>query len=355
MNFMQDNLYGRSRAELEEVLEPLTGKRYHARQIYQWIHGRGEREFARMTDLSGALRAALTERFRVELPRVELRQPSQDGTVKYLVRLDDGKAVEAVYIPESRRITFCVSSQIGCPLACTFCLTGKMGLVRNLGPGEIAGQVAILAGEHDLPPNSYNLVFMGMGEPMNNYDSVMAAFRILTDPEGFGISPRRVTLSTAGVVPGILRLAAETPRPRLAVSLSATTDTQRDELMPINKAFPLAVLFGALREIPLAHRERVTLEYVLLRGINDSSEDAGRLATLSGSMPVKVNLIPYNEAGVKGYAPPELPVARAFRDLLMARGIRASVRKRRGADISAACGQLAILDPTLLQQPAAIG
>ncbi len=336
---MQENLYGRSRAELEEILGPLTGQRYHARQIYQWIHGRGEREFSRMTDLSGALRRKLAELYRVDLPRVELRQSSQDGTVKYLLRLEDGKAVEAVYIPESRRITFCVSSQIGCPLACTFCLTGKMGLVRNLGPGEIAGQVSILAGEHDLPPNSYNLVFMGMGEPMNNYDNVMAAFRLLTDPEGFGISPKRITLSTAGVVPGIRRLAAESPRPRLAVSLSATT----------------AVLFGALREMPLAHRERVTLEYVLLRGINDSTEDAGRLATLAGSMPVKVNLIPYNEAGVGGYAPPELPAARAFRDFLLARGIRASVRKRRGADIAAACGQLAILDPTMLQQPAAIG
>ncbi len=348
-----ENLYGKDRRGLEKILEPLTGKRFHGRQLYGWMYARGETEFARMTDLPGPLRSALEERCRVALPRVELRQESRDGTVKYLLRLEDGKGVESVFIPEQRRITFCISSQIGCPLACTFCLTGRMGLVRNLAPGEIAGQVAVVAGEHDLPPNSYNLVFMGMGEPMNNYDNVMAAFRILTDPEGFGIAPRHVTLSTAGVVPGIRRLTAEKPRPRLAVSLSATTDALRSELMPINRAFPLPILFEALREVPLAPRERVTLEYVLLRGINDSVDDAVRLARLAGTMPVKVNLIPYNEADVKGYVAPPPRAAQAFRDLLLARGIPASIRKRRGADISAACGQLAILDVETLHRPIA--
>lgn len=342
---MRENLYGRSRDELARLLEPLTVRKFHVRQVQAWIHGRGECDFARMTDLPSALRGALAERFRIDRPRVERRQLSRDGTVKYLFRLEDGQPVEAVYIPEARRITFCISSQIGCPLACTFCLTGRMGLVRNLSPGEIVGQVALLAEEHDLPANSYNLVFMGMGEPLNNYGNVLAAFRILIDADGFGIAPRHITLSTAGVVPGIRRLAAENPRPRLAISLSATTDELRNELMPINRAFPLEVLFGALREIRLAPRERVTLEYVLLRGVNHSTDDALRLAALAGGLPVKVNLIPYNEAAVEGYAAPDVRTARTFRDLLLTRGIRCSIRKRRGADISAACGQLAVFEP----------
>jgi 23S rRNA (adenine2503-C2)-methyltransferase len=341
---MSENLYGKSRSELGEVLRPLSSRPFHAGQLFSWIYARRETDFRRMTDLPGAIRAELTRRFRVAPPEAARRETSRDGTVKYLLRLEDGRTVESVYLPEPRRVTFCISSQIGCPLACTFCLTGKMGLVRNLTAGEIAGQVAVLAEDFGLPANSYNLVLMGMGEPLNNYEGVMAAFRILTDPNGFGIAARHVTLSTAGVIPGILRLAAEPVRPRIAVSLSATTDALRDELMPINRAYPLAALFGALRTMPLAPRERVTLEYVLLRGINDSPEDAARLARLASPLPVKVNLIPYNEAGVDGYAAPPPGGVRAFRDLLLARGIRASVRKRRGADISAACGQLAILE-----------
>jgi 23S rRNA (adenine2503-C2)-methyltransferase len=304
-----------------------------------------------MSNLPLPLRSALSQRYRVGRPEVEARQQSRDGTVKYLLRLEDGKAVEAVAIPEKSRTTFCISSQIGCPLGCTFCLTARMGLVRNLTPGEIAGQAAVLAGEQGLQANEYNLVFMGMGEPMNNYDSVLAAFRILVDPQGLGIAPRHITLSTAGVVPGLRRIAAESPRPRIAVSLSATTDKLRDELMPVNRAYPLAVLFETLRAIPLAPRERITFEYVLLRGINDSLDDAVRLAALAGRMSVKINLIPYNEASVQGYARPAPAAARAFRDLLLARGLRASLRKRRGADISAACGQLAILDEPTLQRP----
>ena len=348
---MHRNLYGSSREDLREILSPLSDKPFQAGQLYRWMHARGERDFERMSNLPRSLRAALSEHYRVGLPEVERRLRSSDGTIKYLLRLDDGKAVESVYIPERERLTFCISSQIGCPLACTFCLTGRMGLVRQLSPGEIAGQVAVLAGDHRLAANEYNLVFMGMGEPLNNYENVLAAFRVLTDPEGFGIAPRHVTLSTAGVVPGLRRLSGESPRPRIAVSLSATTDALRNELMPINKAYPLAALFETLRAIPLAPRERITLEYVLLQGINDSLDDALRLASLAGRLPVKINLIPYNEASVDGYAASAPPAARAFRDLLMNRGLRASIRRRRGADVSAACGQLAILDPNTLQRP----
>jgi 23S rRNA (adenine2503-C2)-methyltransferase len=346
-----ENLYGLDRRALEGLLGPLTGKPFHARQLFEWIYSRGERDFARMSDLPRALRDTLGQRFRATLPQVELKQTARDGTLKYLLRLDDGKAVESVYIPEQRRITFCISSQIGCPLGCAFCLTARMGLVRNLTPGEIAGQAAVLAQEHRLAPNRYNLVFMGMGEPLNNYDNVLGAFRLLTDPHGMGIAPRHITLSTAGVVPGILRLAKESSRPRLAVSLSATTDAQRDVLMPINRAYPLKDLFAALRCVPLAPRERITLEYVLLRGVNDSPEDASRLARLAGGLPLKVNLIPYNDAAVEGYDAPPVAAARAFRDRLLERRIPSSLRRRRGADISAACGQLAILDPATLERP----
>jgi 23S rRNA (adenine2503-C2)-methyltransferase len=348
---MRQNLYGMSPGEIGAILAPLTGRPFHARQLYGWIHARGERDFSRMSNLPRPLRSALAERYRVALPGTETRQKSRDGTVKFLLRLEDGKAVEAVGIPEKGRLTFCISSQIGCALGCTFCLTGKMGLVRNLTPGEILGQVAILAAEHHLSANEYNLVFMGMGEPLHNYDNVLAAFRILSDPEGFAIAPRHITLSTAGVIPGLQRLAEEKSRPRIAVSLSATTDRMRDGLMPVNRAYPLAALFETLRGIPRAPRERITLEYVMLRGINDSVEDAVRLASLAAKLPVKVNLIPYNEASVQGYAPPPVAAEKAFRDLLLARGIRASIRRRRGADISAACGQLAILDERTLQHP----
>ena len=350
-----ENLYGMDRHALEGVVGPLCGKPFHARQLFEWLYSRGERDFTRMSDLPRTLRDSLRSRFRAALPAVELAQTSSDGTIKYLLRLDDGKAVESVFIPEKRRITFCISSQIGCPLGCAFCLTARMGLVRNLSPGEIAGQAAVLAHAHRLPPNAYNLVFMGMGEPLNNYDNVLGAFRLLSDPRGMGIAPRHITLSTAGVVPGILRLAQEPSRPRLAVSLSATTDAQRDALMPINRAYPLRELFAALRRVPLAPRERITLEYVLLRGINDTREDAARLARLASGMPIKINLIPYNDAAVAGYDAPSVPAARAFRDLLLERRISASLRRRRGADISAACGQLAILDSATLEHPPTAG
>lgn len=351
---MSKNLYGKSRQALAEIVSELSDKAFHARQLYSWIYARAETDFSRMSNLPRPLRTALSERYCIALPRVEMRQTSRDGTVKYLLRLEDGKAVEAVYIPEKARITLCISSQIGCPLGCTFCLTAKMGLVRNLTAGEIAGQVAVLAGEHHLAPNGYNLVFMGMGEPLNNYDQVLAAFHLLIDPEALGIAAKHLTLSTAGVVPGIRRLARENPRPRLAVSLSATTDALRNELMPINRAYPLSELFAALREMPLAPREKVTLEYVLLRGMNDRREDAHRLASLAGKLPLKVNLIPYNEAWREGYAATPLESARSFRDALLDRKIPASIRRRRGADISAACGQLAILDPATLEHPISV-
>jgi len=348
---MANNLFGRSRQELAAVVASLGHRPFHARQLFEWIYSQGRTDPSVMSNLPRSLRAALAERYVVAHPRVETRQISRDGTIKYLLRLADGMAVESVFIPEKSRTTLCISSQIGCALGCTFCLTAKMGRVRDLTAGEIAGQVKVLATLHDLNPNSYNLVFMGMGEPLLNYDAVLTAFNLLTDADGFGISWKHITLSTAGVLPGIRRLAGEGARPRLAVSLSATTDAQRNTLMPINRAYPLRDLFQALREFPLKPRERVTIEYVLLLGINDSQEDAHRLAELTGSIPIKINLIPYNETAVEGYAATGLEPARAFRNILLERHLRASIRQRRGADISAACGQLAILDAAMLERP----
>ena len=351
---MSDNLFGKDRRELADLVVSLGHPPFHARQLFAWLYAQRRTEFSAMSNLPRPLRAALAGRYSVSHPNVELRQTSRDGTVKVLLRLSDGMAVESVYIPEKGRTTLCISSQIGCALGCSFCLTAKMGRVRDLSAGEIAGQVAVLASSHRLEPNAYNLVFMGMGEPLLNYDAVLSAFRLLTDPEGFGLSWKHITLSTAGVVPGIRRLAGETSRPRLAVSLSATTDALRNRLMPINRAYPLSELFRALREFPLKPRERVTLEYVLLKGINDTPEDARRLADLAGSIPLKTNLIPYNEAAVEGYAATGAEPAEAFRNILVNRGVRASIRRRRGADISAACGQLAILDPAALARPVSV-
>ena len=335
------NLYGLDITQLGAAIAPFTGPAFHAAQLYHWLYGRQSTDLPSMTDLPSETRVALEQRFRIGWPRIHDVRRSTDGSRKYLLALEDGGTIEAVYIVYGERITLCLSSQIGCPLACRFCLTGTMGLVRNLTPGEIAGQVAALARDTTLDLSRVRLVFMGMGEPLNNYDAVMSAFRLLTDAHGFGIAPRRITLSTAGIIPGIRRLAAEPSRPRLAISLAATRDELRDDLMPINRRYPLADLMQALRDVPLAPRERITFEYCLLRGANDSVADAGRLARLIGRLRAKVNLIPYNEAGVEGFATPDEPEIARFRDALRARGVTTTIRWSKGRDIGAACGQLA--------------
>ncbi len=334
------NLFGLDREALAEILAPFTARAFHASQIYHWMYGRQVADPAAMTDLPAALRTTLAERFRIAWPALLEVRDSADGSRKYLLGLEDGGEIEAVYIVYGSRITLCLSSQIGCPLACRFCLTGTMGLVRNLTPGEIVGQVAAVARDKGFDPRAARIVFMGMGEPLNNYDAVLAAFRIMVDEKGLGIPPRRVTLSTAGLVPGIERLAREAPRPRLAISLAAADDALRDDLMPINRKYDLAQLIGACRTIPLAPREHVTIEYVLLEGRNDRTEDAARLARLLRGLRSKVNVIPYNEAGVAEFRTPSQATAERFRDALKARGITATIRWSKGRDIGAACGQL---------------
>lgn len=334
------NLYGMDRETLAGALAPLTFRPFHADQVYHWLYGRNATDIGAMTDLPAALRSALADRFRVAWPEIADVRLSRDGSKKYVLRLEDGGEIEAVYIVYGSRVTLCLSSQIGCPLACRFCLTGTMGLVRNLAPGEITGQVSVLAHDNGLARNGYRVVLMGMGEPLNNYDAVLRAFRILVDEKGFGLAPRRVTLSTAGVVPGIERLGKETPRPRLAVSLGAARDALRDDLMPINRKYDVKTLMEACRGFPLAPRERVTFEYVLLDGLNDAPADARLLARLIRGVRAKVNLIPYNEAGVPGFRAPAQDRANRFREALLARGVPATIRWSKGRDIGAACGQL---------------
>ena len=330
------------RAEIEAALAALGVPRFHGRQIFHWIHRRGVTNFAEMTDLGRDLRATLAEAFVIETPALESRQTSVDGTTKFLLRLADGRHIESVYIPDTPAQTFCVSTQVGCAMRCAFCLTGKMGLTRNLTAGEIAGQVRVLAHATGLADRPFNLVLMGMGEPLHNYDATLKALRILADAQGLGVHPRRVTLSTVGVLPALKRLASEPLMPNLAISLHGTTEAQRGALVPINRKYRLEELIDACKAFPLRRRSRITFEYVLLDGVNDSSDDARRLVTLLQGIKAKVNLLPLNEAPGIPFRRPSDARVNAFAKVLADRGVLVSVRKSRGRDIRAACGQLIV-------------
>ena len=336
--------------ELEQALHALGHPRFHARQIFQWIHKRAVSDFALMSDLSRELRSTLADCFDIDTPAVVRREQSSDGTAKFLLALGDGKRIETVCIPENPadphnpadadRVTFCVSTQVGCAMRCAFCLTGKMGIDRNLTAGEIVGQVRVLVRELNLPDHRFNIVLMGMGEPLHNYEATMKALRILADEHGMGVSPRRVTLSTVGVLPALERLATEPVMPNLAISLHATTEEQRDLLVPINRKYSIEELLNACRRFPLKRRERITFEYVMLKDVNDTPEDARRLVRLLTGIKGKVNLLPLNEAaGIPFERPSDAAVSR-FARILSERGVTVSVRKSRGRDIRAACGQL---------------
>ena len=331
-----------TRPELEAALAAEGCERYRARQIFHWVFRRGVTEFAAMTDLSAAQREALATRFRISTPPIARRDISEDGTEKFLLQLQDGRQVESVFIPRTPHDTFCVSTQVGCAMGCAFCLTATMGLVRNLTAGEIVGQVRVLAGALDLCVSRFNIVFMGMGEPLHNYDATMAAVRILADEHGFAVHPRRITVSTVGLVPAIERLAGEDVMPRLAVSLHAPTDEQRASLVPVNRKYPIADIIEACRLFPPARRGRITFEYVLLAGVNDSREDARKLAVLLQGLHAKVNLIPLNPAAGIPFERPSDERIDAFGRTLAERGVTVMVRKSRGRDIRAACGQLAV-------------
>jgi 23S rRNA (adenine2503-C2)-methyltransferase len=328
--------------ELEAAFASRGLERFRARQVFAWIYRRGVTDVEAMTDLPRDLRTSLSAAFTIETPAIASRERSSDGTEKFLLRLSDGKHIEAVFIPDTPAMTFCISTQVGCAMACAFCLTGKMGLVRNLTAGEIAGQVRVLAGAVGLRDKTFNIVLMGMGEPLHNYDAVMKAMRILCDEHGFALPPRRVTLSTVGLLPALEKLGREPLMPNLAISLHAPTDQQRGELVPINRKYGVADIIEACKRFPVRKRSRITFEYVMLAGVNDAPVDARRLARLLAGVKAKVNLIPLNAAAGIPFERPSDSVVDEFARILAERDVTVSVRKSRGRDIRAACGQLIV-------------
>jgi 23S rRNA (adenine2503-C2)-methyltransferase len=359
-------LLGKSKTELREFCASLGEPAYRGAQLYHALYAERKFDFAQMTNLPAALRQRLAAEEQITLPIIRQRYASQDGSIRYLFALPSREpdksdsassapsvvkssfhtrpaSVEAVFMPSEGRQTICISTQAGCAVDCQFCLTAQLGLIRNLSAGEILAQVMLPLEEQkaNLAPQT-NLVLMGQGEPLLNFDNAMAALRIILDPDGLALSPKHVTLSTSGIVPGIERLAEESIRPKLAISLNASNDEQRDAVMPINRKYPLSKLLEACRNYPLRPWEHLTFEYVMLGGVNDSPEDARRVVRLLAPLKrVKVNLIPWN--------PGELPYhestpdqIEAFRKILVDRGVPAFVRYSRGRDVMAACGQLAL-------------
>ncbi|MGR3984665.1 MAG: 23S rRNA (adenine(2503)-C(2))-methyltransferase RlmN [Gammaproteobacteria bacterium] len=343
------NLMSLDRASMESMFDAMGEKRFRARQVLQWIYQRGVISIDAMTDLGKPLRSRLNRDAGIALPQVAARRVSADGTRKWLLQLADGNRIETVFIPEAARGTLCVSSQAGCALGCTFCATARSGFNRNLSVDEIIGQVWLANRELAESPASpesphtaravTNIVLMGMGEPLLNFDNVVPAMRLMTDDCSFGLSRRRVTLSTAGLAPAIERLGATCPV-SLAVSLHAPEDELRTQLVPLNKKYPLARLLAACRRYAGARRQ-ITFEYVLLDGVNASPAQARALARLLGDMPAKVNLIPFNPSPGIAYRRPPPSAVERFRDILLGAGIFTVTRKTRGDDIDAACGQLA--------------
>ena len=331
------DLLGLTLPALRAALAPESDRPFRAAQVFRAIHHRGVTEFDAMTELAAPLRRRLAERFTITLPAVTERVDSVDGTSKYLLRLADGATIETVDIPDGERRTLCLSSQAGCALACAFCVTGYWGAGRNLAAAELVGQVLLLRRLAELPAG-INLVFMGMGEPLLNLEALRDAIELL----GETISPRRITVSTAGVVPGIAALGAWPRRPNLAVSLHAPDDERRDRLMPLNRTWPIAELLDALRRYPLEPRRRITIEYLLLAGFNDAVADADALARRLRGLRVKVNLIPLNPDPVLSdwMRRPGDDVVERFRARLARHGLTATVRRQRGHEVAAACGQL---------------
>ena len=350
------NLVGLTRAGLRDALlamgTPEKQAKMRVNQVWQWVYFWGVRDFESMTNLAKDYRAKLAATFEISLPEIVSKQVSADGTRKYLVRIAGGHEVETVYIPEEDRGTLCVSSQVGCTLTCSFCHTGTQKLVRNLTAGEIVGQIMLVrddlgewpepgTGTGDQGPRLLsNIVLMGMGEPLYNFDNVRDAMKIAMDHEGLSMSRRRITLSTSGVVPEIAKCAEEIGC-LMAVSFHATTDEVRDKLVPINKRWNIATLLDALREYPrLSNSERITFEYVMLKGVNDSDEDARRLVKLIAGIPAKINLIPFNEWPGSPYERSDWSRIERFADIVHKAGYASPIRTPRGEDIMAACGQL---------------
>ncbi len=329
-------------AALEAMVVATGHPRFRGRQIFSWIYRHGVTDPGGMSDIPAELRATLSHDFQLTTPRIVSRDRSSDGTEKFLLELSDRRHIESVFIPDTPAMTFCVSTQVGCAMACAFCLTGKMGLLRNMTAGEIVGQIRVLAAATGLRDSTFNIVLMGMGEPLHNYDETMKALRILADDHGMAVPMRRVTLSTVGLLPALERLSREPLMPNLAVSLHAPTDVQRGALVPLNRKYGVEDIIAACKRFPVKRRNRITFEYVLLAGVNDSVGDARKLASLLTGVKAKVNVIPLNAAPGIPFDRPSDAVIDRFAKTLADRGVVVSVRKSRGRDIRAACGQLIV-------------
>jgi 23S rRNA (adenine2503-C2)-methyltransferase len=347
------NLLGKSPEELRAFLQEMGEPAYRGAQIYHALYAEPRADFAAMTNLPLALRDRLAREATIELPKILRTYRSDDGTVRYVLALGEAEngnrnaksaTIETVFMPEENRQTICISTQAGCAVDCHFCLTATLGLIRNLTAGEMVGQVLVALEDNRaaLKPQT-NVVLMGQGEPLLNYEAVIAALRILLDPNGLAISPKHTTLSTSGIIPGIEKLGLEKVRPKLAISLNASSNEQRDKIMPINQKYPIEKLIEACERYPLRPWEHLTFEYVLLGGFNDSPQDARRVARLLANLRAKVNLIPWNP-GELPFEKPDPSRTEEFRRILADKDVRAFVRYSRGQDVMAACGQLALLE-----------
>jgi 23S rRNA (adenine2503-C2)-methyltransferase len=334
------NLLELTPREIADLVAGWGEPAYRGRQLGAWIYRKGVGDFAAMSNLPKTLRSRLEAEAVAAVPSVTDCRVSADGSRKLVLRLADGRTVQSVLMPDDGRLTLCVSTQVGCGFACAFCYTGTMGLVRNLTAGEIVGQVFAARATLGDGERITHVVFMGMGEPLANYPATVKALRILVDPDGFGLSPRRITVSTVGLVRGIERLARENLRVNLAISLHAPTDELRTRLMPVNRGWDLDALLAACRRFPLPVRQRMTFEYVLLDRINDSPDDARRLARRLAGIRAKVNLIPFNAWEGSGFHRPPHERIAAFQRVLLDAGVTATVRWSKGEDVGAACGQL---------------
>jgi len=331
-----------TRSEIEDFVVSQGLSSYRAKQIFAWLYRRGISDFQQMTDIAKDLRHSLAEQCYFSNLTPSVREVSRDGTIKYGFKLDDGHMIESVMIPEQDRNTLCVSAQVGCAMGCRFCLTATMGFIRNLTPAEIVNQV--YAVNEDIvamgKERINNLVFMGMGEPLANFNNLIKALNILMDEQGLNFSERRTTVSTCGLAAKIIELGNEV-KVNLAISLHGANDKVRSQLMPVNDTYPLDVLLDACRKFPLAKRKRIMMEYILIDGVNDSEKDARELAAILQDIPCKINLLPCNEAPGQPYHQPPAARVERFQDIVRQAGYTVLLRSSRGADISAACGQLA--------------
>ncbi len=323
--------------EMEELVSSLGEKPYRARQIYEWVFQKDVSSIGEMTNLSFSLRNRLSEL--ACLPRLSIadKKTSSDGTEKYLFMLEDGNSIESVLIPDEDRLTLCISTQVGCKLNCTFCLTGKGGFIRNLSHYEIIEQILSVKREGH---NITNIVLMGMGEPLDNYENVIKSIKTMISPHGLKIPAKRITLSTSGLIPEIKKLSKENLKINLAISLNASDNETRDKIMPVNKRYPIEELLKTLKEYPLPPNRRITFEYVMIKGLNDSIEDAKRVSNILKNIKCKINLIPFNSFEGSDYETPDYKNVEEFQNLLISRHYTVIIRRSKGADIYAACGQL---------------